>query len=607
VAVYTDQDARASRHVRDADVALRIGAYLAVDELVDAAIRAGADAVHPGYGFVSERGAAARAFADAGITWVGPPAAVIDALGDKVRAKEMMAAAGLPLLPGGSIDTASDIGFPLLVKAAAGGGGRGMRVVTALEELPAALDAAAREAAAAFGDGTLFLERWLPAPRHVEVQVIADGQGHVVHLGERECSIQRRHQKVVEETPSPGIGPALRDAMTAAAVAGARAVGYVNAGTWEFLVDGDEFFFLEVNTRLQVEHPVTEAVTGLDLVRLQLEIAGGSPLPMSQEQVQTRGHAIEVRVVAEDPALGWLPSTGRLHRFEASSDGHVRHDLGFGSGSVIPPDYDSLLGKVVAHAATRDEAAARLAIAVDRLQIHGVATNRALLADLLREPDFRAGRTTTDYLDSHPDLGRSPMRVEHAVAATLWQQAMRRGRARVLPTLPSGWRNLHSQGQRVGWRAGDATVDVSYVVDGDRFEATVDGHDVAGRVFAVDGDGIDIEIDGVRTVFACSSADRSVWVGSPDAQTTLVEVQRFVEPGAAVAAGRGPTAPVPGTIIAVEVAPGDAVTAGQTLVVLEAMKLEHRIRAEADGVVESVPVVVGERVDAHQVLVVLSS
>ena len=597
VAVYVPEDAGAP-HTREADVAYAIDDYLDVAALVDVARRAVADAVHPGYGFVSERGAAARAFEGAGIAWVGPPADVIDALGDKIRAKELMAAAGVPLLPGGSVDAAAAIGCPVLVKAAAGGGGRGMRLVTDPADLEEAVAAAGREALAAFGDGTVFLERWLAEPRHVEVQILADSHGGVIHLGERECSIQRRHQKVVEESPSPGIDPDLRARMTSAAVAGAQAVGYVGAGTWEFLVADGEFFFLEVNTRLQVEHPVTEAVTGLDLVRLQLEIAGGATIPAVAE---LHGHAIEVRIVAEDPTNEWLPSTGTLHRFVPGTVPGIRYDLGFESGSVISPRFDSLLGKVIAHAPSREEAADRLAMALDGLEIHGVTTNRELLATILREEDFLAGRTTTAYLDHHRVVGSEGPLPVHAAAAALWHQALRRRGE----TLPSGWRNVRSQGQRTVWRAGDRDVLVEYVLEGDRFAATVDDAQLNGRVLSVGDDHIELEAVGLLCRYRCDAAGPSVWIGSPTHQITLVEVPRFASREAEAATRLGPTAPVPGTVIAVEVGEGDKVVAGQTLVVLEAMKLEHRIKAEIDAVVRSVAVGVGDKVDAHQVLVVL--
>ncbi len=548
VAVYTPDDARAP-HTREAGTAVAVDDYLDAPGLVGVATRFGADAVHPGYGFLAERGDAARAFAAAGVVWVGPPADVIDTLGDKVRAKELMAAAGVPVLP--------DRPLPVLVKAAAGGGGRGMRVVRTEAELDDAVASARREAEAAFGDGTVFLERYIEHGRHVEIQVVADDHGAVVHLGERECSIQRRHQKVVEESPSPGIDDDLRERMTAAAVAGAKAVGYRGVGTWEFLVDGDDFFFLEVNTRLQVEHPVTEAVTGLDLVRLQLEVAAGGRLDLAPT---FEGAAIEVRLVAEDPTEGWVPSTGTLHRFEPGDVPGVRYDLGFENGSVVGARYDSLLGKVIAHAPTRAEAAARLALALDRFELHGVATNRAHLAGILREPDFLAGRTSTDYFETHPPVAPGPI-VEHAVAAALWCQARRRRGA----TLPSGWRNVRSQAQRVTWRDGSTDVAVEYALDGVAFRGTRDG-----RIVRVDDDGIDIEVDGVVHACRCDAAGDSVWVGSGLGQSTLVEVPRFPTT-ADDASAHGPSAPVPGTVISVEVAPGDTVAAGQTLVVLEAM------------------------------------
>ena len=631
VAVYSEADAGAD-HVRDADVAVALGgrspaeSYLDVAKLVEAALRTGADAVHPGYGFVSERADAAQAFIDAGVVWVGPPPPVIAALGDKVRAKELMAAAGVPLLPGRTVEAgsgpddwagaAAEVGYPLLVKAAAGGGGRGMRLVERAADLAGAVESATREAAAAFGDGTVFLERWLEAPRHVEVQILADTHGAVIHLGDRECSIQRRHQKVLEEAPAPGLAVATRDGLRRAAVAGAAAVGYVGAGTWEFLVHGEEFAFLEVNTRLQVEHPVTEMVTGLDLVRLQLRIAAGEPLPVGQDEVVIEGHAIEARVVAEDPASDWLPSIGPLHRFgpprdhvTATGAGPVRYDLGFSAGAMITPDYDSLLGKVIAHGTTRAESAARLRDALGRLEIHGLVTNRELVVAVLGEDDFIAGRTSTAYLDLHPALSSLSPPQEildlHAVAAALWSQAARRREAQVLRSAPSGWRNLRSQDQLQAWQVGDAMIDVRYSVAGSTFAATVDGRELSGRIFGTDAAGIDLEAGGLRRRCRCAQAGASVWVGSDGGQTTLTEVPRFGGTSGAAAAGRGPTAPVPGTVIAIEVSAGQRVAVGETLVVLEAMKLEHKLRAAVGGVVAEVRVRLGDKVDAHQLLVVI--
>ena len=629
VAVYSEVDAGAD-HVRDADVAVALGgrspaeSYLDVTKLVDAARRTGADAVHPGYGFVSERADAAQAFVDAGVAWVGPPPPVIAALGDKVRAKELMAAAGVPLLPGRTIEpgsgpdewagAASEVGYPLLVKAAAGGGGRGMRLVERAADLAGAVESATREAAAAFGDGTVFLERWLEAPRHVEVQILADTHGAVIHLGERECSIQRRHQKVIEEAPAPGLAVATRDGLRRSAVAGAAAVGYVGAGTWEFLVHGEEFAFLEVNTRLQVEHPVTEMVTGLDLVCLQLRIAAGEPLPVGQDDVVIGGHAIEARVVAEDPARDWLPSIGPLHRFgppreHATDTGSVRYDLGVSAGATITPDYDSLLGKVIGYGSTRAESAARLRDALGRFEIHGLVTNRELVVAILGEDDFLAGRTSTAYLDLHPDLSArstpQPIVDLHAVAAALWSQAGRRREADVLRSAPSGWRNLHSQDQHQAWQLGDAVLDVGYRIAGSTFVATVDGREMSGRIFGTDATGIDLEAAGLRRRCRCEQAGGSVWVASDGGQTALTEVPRFGGTSSTTAAGRGPTAPVPGTVIAIEVSPGQRVAVGETLVVLEAMKLEHKIRAAAGGVVAEVRVRLGDKVDAHQLLVVI--
>ena len=476
VAVYSDAD-EDSPHVAEADLAVRLpGAapadtYLRSALILDAASRSGADAIHPGYGFLSESGDFARVVTGAGLIWVGPPAAAIDAMGSKIGSKELMRAAGVPTLPSVTVegDTLPDIvaveqlGWPLLVKASSGGGGRGMRVVWGPSELAEAIIGARREAEAAFGDSAVFLERYLREPRHIEVQVLADAYGDTVALFERECSIQRRHQKIIEEAPSPEVTPELRERLMEAAVAAARQVGYVNAGTVEFVVDQEgEPFFLEMNTRLQVEHPVTEAVTGLDLVRLQLLIAGGAPMPAEVHaavEAGPQGHAIEARLYAEDPARGWMPSTGTLHRFDlvapgtaereaaGPSDVELRVDSGVESGSVVSPHYDPMLAKFIAQAPTRAEAAAALAAALARSRIHGPVTNRDLLVRVLRHPAFLAGNTDTGFLDRHGlDQLAAPLadldtRRRHALAAALAGQARRRGRAGVQPTIPSGYRN----------------------------------------------------------------------------------------------------------------------------------------------------------------------
>src|SRR4051794_32639854 len=486
VAVFADPDADAP-FVAAADEAVRLpGAtpgetYLRGDLLVDAARATGADAVHPGYGFLSENAGFARACADAGLVFVGPSPGAIDAMGSKTAAKELMAAAGVPVLPGVVVgeDTAdlpaqaAGIGYPVLVKAAFGGGGRGMRIVAGPEQLLEAVEGARREAVSAFGDGTVFLERFVERPRHVEVQVFGDTHGTVVSLFERECSIQRRYQKIVEEAPSPAVSPELRAELGAAAVAAAKAIDYVGAGTVEFVLDqAGRFFFLEVNTRLQVEHPVTELVTGLDLVRVQLQVAAGEPLPDEVTGASIDGHAVEVRLYAEDVPAGFLPATGTLHRFAVPDLPGLRVDAGVDDGSVVSPFYDPMLAKVVAHGPTRDAACRTLARALAEARLHGVTTNRDLLVGILREDEFRRGAIDTGYLERHDpeELSRHPqqelaLRV-HALAAALAGAAERRAAARVQASIPAGWRNVPNADAtvvfEVGSPAGGRAVDVHY-------------------------------------------------------------------------------------------------------------------------------------------------
>ena len=470
VGVYTEPDRR-GLHVDAVDVAVAIPNYLDAAAVVAAAQRCGADAIHPGYGFLAENADFAESVFAAGLTWVGPPPDQIRLLGDKIAAKQAAIAAGVPTTPivtidGGAAPAAGALpAFPLLVKAAAGGGGRGMRVVDSPDDLAEAIAAASREAQSAFGDGTVFIEPFIARGRHVEVQIFGDTHGEVVHLGERECSIQRRNQKIVEESPSPGISATTRAALHAGAVALARHVGYVGAGTVEFMVAerGDdapaEITFLEVNTRLQVEHPVTEAVAGLDLVEWQLRVAEGDRLPRTQDQIRFDGAAIEVRLVAEDPAAGWLPSVGTLRHFDVahrSGDGGVRIDAGFRAGSTVAAEYDSLLAKLIVHDTSRTRAAARLARALRGARITGVRTNAATLAAILTEPDFLAGDTPTAYLAEHPDVltpdafaGSSGQRVEvaHLVAAVFAAEAEHQV-TNPLAFAPPGWRNLRTVGQR---------------------------------------------------------------------------------------------------------------------------------------------------------------
>ncbi|HKH88604.1 MAG TPA: biotin carboxylase N-terminal domain-containing protein, partial [Acidimicrobiales bacterium] len=455
VAVYSDADEDLP-FVQEADIAVRLpgtastDTYLNIEAVLAAAAVSGADAVHPGYGFLAENAAFARACESAGLVFVGPPAAAIDAMGSKLAAKQLMASHGVPVLPGGAVSDAgdvlaiaADVGWPLLLKAAFGGGGRGMRALTGPEGVAEAVESTHREALSAFGDGTLFAERLVTSPRHVEVQVLADSHGTVVHLFERECSIQRRYQKVIEEAPSPAVDTTLRAALGEAAVAAARALGYFGAGTVEFVLDeGGGYFFLEVNTRLQVEHPVTEAITGLDFVDLQLLVAEGGSLPDGVLAAEIRGHAIEARLYAEDVGAGFLPVAGRLHRFEVDPAPGLRVDAGVVSGSVIPPYYDAMFAKLIAWAPTREGAARQLARSLETARIHGIKTNRDLLVGVLRHGEFLAGRTDTGFFSRHEPaaLAASPDAAAvaaHAAAAALAGQAARRASARVQPGLPS--------------------------------------------------------------------------------------------------------------------------------------------------------------------------
>ena len=629
VAVYSDPDADAP-YVTLADQAVRLpGAapadtYLRGEAIIAAATHTAADAVHPGYGFLSENAAFARACAEAGLIFVGPAPDTITAMGDKVAAKALMAAAGVPVLPGRTVteDAAADaaeVGFPLLVKAAFGGGGRGMRLVTDPADLEYAVSAARREAAAAFGDGTVFLERYIPDPRHVEVQILGDEHGDVIHLFERECSIQRRYQKIVEESPSPAVHEELREALTKAAVTAGQAVGYTGAGTVEFVLDRDgSFFFLEMNTRLQVEHPVTEEVTGLDLVELQLRIAEGEPLPPEARAAAISGHAIEARLYAEDVPAGFLPVTGTLHRFTIPSGPGLRTDTGFRDGSTISPYYDAMLAKVIAHGRTRADAARRLARALQTAEIHGVTTNRDLLVAILRDPEFLAGATDTGYLTRHQPaaLIRSaaasgPATAQHALVAALARQAVNRAHAPVLGTLPSGWRNVFSAPQHVSYSAAGQQAgqqyDVAYRILGATVRASVnDAPASQAHVHEAGPDRVDLEIGGTRRVYRVHRVGADTYVDGSDGSSALTEVPRFGDPERLVPAG-SLVAPMPGVIRRVLVEAGTTVTAGQPLLVLEAMKMEQTVAAPAAGLVAELRAKAGEQVSAGQVLAVLEA
>jgi propionyl-CoA carboxylase alpha chain len=611
VAVYADADAGAS-FLADADEAVRLAeGYLDGPAVIEAARVTGADAIHPGYGFLSENAAFAQAVIDAGITWVGPSPAVIDAMGDKLAAKRAAVAAGVPTLPStDDIAAAGEIGYPLLVKAAAGGGGKGMRVVTAPDALEEAVAAARREAASGFGDDRVFLERYVARARHIEIQILGDAHGGLLHLGERECSIQRRHQKIIEESPSPAVDNALRAAMGDAALALASSLGYESAGTVEFLLDDAtrEFFFLEVNTRLQVEHPVTEAVTGIDLVREQLRIAAGEPLGYEQRDIVWSGHAIEARLYAEDVAAGFLPAIGTLDAFEPPAEPAVRWDAGVEAGSEVGVHFDPMLAKVIAHAPTRTEAAGRLALALERLHVGGVTTNRAFLAATLRHAAFAAGDTTTDFIERvHPTAAvalDAASRHQAAVAATLWLQGHNRASAPVLGQIPSGWRNARLPAQQVVLRAGEEELEIRYR---SRRDGTfLVGTDGTARIHDWRPDLIDVEVDGRRSTHRVTRAGDRLHLQVVGGTVELDIVPRFRRPDALGAAG-GLVAPMPGVASAVRVQVGDHVVAGQVLVVLEAMKMEHHITAAVAGVVTEVHVQPGGQVHTGDVLLVLEA
>jgi propionyl-CoA carboxylase alpha chain len=609
VAVYVDADA-AAPFVADADLAVRLpGSYLDGKAILEAAHTAGAGAIHPGYGFLSENAGFAADVIAAGLAWVGPSPEAIERMGDKLAAKALAAEVQVPTLPGSEDPAdAESVGFPLLVKAAAGGGGKGMRVVASADALAESIAAAQREAAGGFGDDRVFLERYVARARHVEIQILGDSHGNVVHLGERECSIQRRHQKILEESPSPRVDPALREAMGEAALRLARALHYQSAGTVEFLVDDDsgEFFFLEVNTRLQVEHPVTEAVTGIDLVREQLRIARGEPLPYGQSDIGASGWAIEARLYAEDPANDFLPATGTLLAFEPAASPAVRWDSGVAAGSVIGTDFDPMLAKVIAHAPTRSEAAGRLALALERTHLGGVATNRDFLVATLRTPEFASGDTTTDFIDRVGPPRALELDAEEilhrARLAALWVQGENRARASTLAAIPSGWRNARLPDQQVvfGHAGGEVAVRYRSLRDG-RFRFSQGQH---GRIHAWSEGAIDVEIDGRRWRARVTRAGDRIVVHGPRGDLELRQQPRFEVPGGDETSG-GLVAPMPGKVIELRVGVGDVVQAGDTLVVLEAMKMEHPMRAAEHGVVAEVRVALGEQVEGGALLLVV--
>ncbi len=610
VAVHSDAD-RDARHVREADRAVRIGpaaasaSYLDIDAIISAAQRTGADAIHPGYGFLSENAAFARACATAGITFVGPPVGAIEVMGDKAAAKAMLADTAVPLLPGVDAsdlddddiaDACRDIGYPVLLKAAAGGGGKGMRIVSSADALADALAAARREAQAAFGDDRMLVERYVERSRHIEVQVFGDTHGNVIHLFERECSIQRRHQKVVEEAPSPAVTPALRAHLGAAAVAAARAVDYVGAGTVEFLVDAtpgadaDAAYFLEMNTRLQVEHPVTELITGLDLVEWQLRVAAGEPLPLTQDEVTIDGHAIEVRLYAEDPAAGFLPQTGTLVEVTHPRGDGLRVDSGVASGDAVSRHYDPMLAKLVAHGPTRETATARLLHLLRETSLLGVRSNLEHLTDVIDHPAFRSGDLHTGFLDEHlPDWSPRPPSPQDLARAALALQA-RNEAAGQRDALGRPWTEVGP------WRASGAGWTVDLATGDDEWRVRVGGRAHDHRV-TLDGSVVELS----ATAGSSAVVGDDVWLHHDGRVVVLRHVGATHRADAADLAGEDAfTAPMPGAVIEVRVEAGQSVEAGAVLAIVEAMKMEHAITAPADGTVTEVLVRAGATVDGGQ-------
>ncbi|HEY6422192.1 MAG TPA: biotin carboxylase N-terminal domain-containing protein [Pseudonocardiaceae bacterium] len=621
VAVYSDADA-AARHVREADVAVRLGpapavdSYLSIQRILDAAAQTGAQAVHPGYGFLSENVAFARACDDAGLVFIGPPTGAIEAMGDKIRAKQIVAAAGVPVVPGsvaglddeGLAVAAGEIGFPVLLKPSAGGGGKGMRAVHRADELPEAIAGARREARGAVGDETLLVERLIGAARHIEIQVLADAHGGAVHLGERECSLQRRHQKIVEESPSVLLEDAARRRMGESALAVAKAVGYTGVGTVEFIVPADapeQYFFMEMNTRLQVEHPVTELVTGLDLVELQLRVAAGQPLPLRQDAVHLDGHAVEARIYAEDPSRGFLPTGGRVLYLREPAGPGVRVDSGLVAGGTVGSDYDPLLAKVIAHGPDRHTALRRLDSALAQTSILGLGTNTGFLRALLADADVRAGRLDTGLVERLGCTAETPDEVLAAAGLHALLALEPVGPVVDPFALPGGWRVGEPAWTR--WRlAVGPGRPVELRTRGRAASALVavgDGSPMAGSAWWEGGDLV-ATLDGVTRRYHCARDGAVVWLGR-DGQSWELREPLVAVTGTEAGAGGPVLAPMPGTVTVVDVVEGQLVAAGARLLVVEAMKMEHVLRAPVDGVIRALQARPGGTVERDTVLAVV--
>ena len=611
VAVYTEADTF-SPFVRMADQAIKLSdSYLNGNEIINAAKQTDAEAIHPGYGFLSENAKFARAVQKEGLIWVGPNSRVITSMGDKLKAKDIAEKAGVPTLPMTTDPKkVNTIGYPILIKAAAGGGGKGMRIVEDKKDLKEAIAGAQREAKTGFGDDRVFIERYVASSRHIEIQILGDSQGNVVHLGERECSIQRRHQKIIEESPSPRVDSEMRAAMGDAAIKLAKKLKYESAGTVEFLVDDKtgEFWFLEVNTRLQVEHPVTEEVTGKDLVYEQLRIARGEELGYSQDDITWNGSSIEARLYAEDPSNDFLPATGTLIAYESDANIDARWDTGIEQGSVVGTDFDPMLAKVITKGKTRVDAANKLALALESLHIGGVTTNRDFLVASLRSEDFLKGKTTSDFIEKTNPQRAVVLKgssLENATsAAALWIQGQNRENANILKEIPTGWRNSRLPRQKITLSYLDNEVEVTYKSNRDGSFAVND--ETTAKVIDWTPSGIDIEINTSRFYSKITQADDNIVVHGPWGDALFKILPRFTLPGSEIQAG-GLIAPMPGKVIDLKVKVGSKVKKGDTLVILEAMKMEHQVKASEDGKVTKVLIKKDDQLENGALLMVVDN
>tara|TARA_S200000501_G_scaffold52001_1_gene42114 strand:+ start:1897 stop:3816 length:1920 start_codon:yes stop_codon:yes gene_type:complete len=609
VAIYTDPDAN-SPYVREAKEAFKLdSSYLDAKKIIEIASNANVDAIHPGYGFLSENSNFANLVSKSNIKWVGPSANAIKKMGDKLTAKKLSEKASVPTLPMTSDPKeAKKIGYPLLIKAAAGGGGKGMRIVKSQKDLKESIASAQREAEGGFGDKRVFIERYIAKSRHIEIQILGDSYGNIVHLGERECSIQRRHQKVVEESPSPVVDEELRNKMGAAAIKIASLLKYESAGTVEFLFDEKtkEFWFLEVNTRLQVEHPVTEEVTGIDLVREQLKIANGDPLDFSQEEIEWFGSSIEVRLYSEDPGNNFLPVTGKLIAFEPTENPLVRWDTGVETGSEITPNFDPMLAKVISYGENRIEAANKLALALENSHFGGLKTNRDYLISILRSDEFLQGNTTTDFLEKakiKDEINLSEKEIYFlAIAASMWIQGKNRFESEVLSNLSSGWNNARLPMQEVKLQYKDKPLTVKYKNNREEI-FTTDNNNLA-KINSWDKNFIDIEIDNVRIRSKITCEDDLLLIQSKSGDVLFKILPKF-ETVKKVSIDGGLNAPMPGKVVEVKIKKGAKIKKGDTLVILEAMKMEHKVLAPSDGKVKEILIHKDEQVENGATLVVL--